>query len=78
MRRTTMSQKHYRSLETSLETLKNESTRQRWELFHRAIASAKQSNTQAMQQADEARQAAAADVEANGDGETRDRLSIAR
>ncbi|HEX7062419.1 MAG TPA: hypothetical protein VF200_10640 [Woeseiaceae bacterium] len=41
-----MSQKH----ERSLESLKNESARQRWELFHRAIASAKQSNTRAMQE----------------------------
>jgi len=30
--------------------LKNEDSRQRWELFHRAIAHAKQSNTDAMQQ----------------------------
>lgn len=41
-----MSQNHDRSLES----LKNESARQRWDLFHRAIASAKQSNTEAMQQ----------------------------
>jgi hypothetical protein len=32
--------------------IKNESTRQRWELFHRAIAHAKQSNVSAMQEAD--------------------------
>lgn len=38
--------------EPSLETLKSESARQRWELFHRAIATAKQSNTSAMQEAD--------------------------
>lgn len=31
---------------------KNESTRQRWELFHRAIAHAKQSNVSDMQEAD--------------------------
>ena len=32
--------------------LKNESTRQRWDLFHRAIALAKQSNVSAMQEAE--------------------------
>ena len=30
-------------------TLKNEATRQRWELFHQAIAFAKQSNAEAME-----------------------------
>ena len=33
-------------------TLKNESSRQRWELFHRAIAHAKQSNDDALLEAD--------------------------
>ena len=33
-------------------TLKNESARQRWELFHRAIAHAKQTNQAAMLDAD--------------------------
>ncbi len=32
--------------------LKNESARQRWELFHRAIAHAKQSNANDMQEMD--------------------------
>jgi hypothetical protein len=32
--------------------LKSESARARWELFHRAIAHAKQSNSSAMQEAD--------------------------
>ena len=32
----------------SSSTLKNESARQRWELFHRAIAHAKQANDEAM------------------------------
>lgn len=32
------------------EALKNEATRQRWELFHRAIAHAKQSNDSALKQ----------------------------
>lgn len=34
-------------------SLKNEESRQRWELFHRAIAHAKQSQLNAMQDADE-------------------------
>jgi len=34
--------------------LKNESARQRWELFHRAIAHAKQSNNSALQEAETA------------------------
>jgi hypothetical protein len=37
--------------ESPVAGLKNESSRQRWELFHRAIAYAKQSNSDAMQQA---------------------------
>ena len=41
--------------EPSVETLKNESARQRWELFHRAIAHAKQCNRKAMQEADKER-----------------------
>jgi len=32
--------------------LKNESSRRRWELFHRAIAHAKRSNTAAVQETD--------------------------
>lgn len=38
--------------ESPVMAIKNESTRQRWELFHRAIALAKQSNVSAMQEAD--------------------------
>ena len=34
-------------------TLKNEATRQRWELFHRAIALAKQSNAEAVEEAEQ-------------------------
>jgi hypothetical protein len=34
----------YTESESPVVTLKNESSRQRWELFHRAIAHAKQSN----------------------------------
>jgi hypothetical protein len=44
--------------ERSLESLTNDSTRQRWELFHRAIASAKRSNKDAMRQAENAQQEA--------------------
>jgi hypothetical protein len=32
---------------------KNESSRQRWEMFHRAIAHAKQSNNDALQEAEQ-------------------------
>ena len=35
-------------------TLKNEAARQRWELFHRAIAHAKQSNRSALQDSETA------------------------
>ena len=38
--------------ESPVTGLKNESTRQRWELFHRAIAHAKRSNVSNMQDAD--------------------------
>ncbi len=42
-----MSRKHKEN-EAPLVTLKNESSRQRWELFHRAIAHAKESNNAAV------------------------------
>ena len=35
-------------------SLKNDSARQRWELFHRAIAQAKQSNLDALEQGEAA------------------------
>jgi len=38
--------------ESSVVSLKDESARQRWELFHRAIAHAKQSNDAALDDAD--------------------------
>ena len=38
--------------ESPVVSLKNESARQRWELFHRAIAHAKQSNDAALVEAD--------------------------
>jgi hypothetical protein len=46
-----MSHKHTKN-ETPSASLKNESARQRWDLFHRAIAHAKQSNDEALQDAD--------------------------
>lgn len=36
--------------ESPLAALKSDSARQRWDLFHRAIAHAKQSNTEALQE----------------------------
>jgi hypothetical protein len=38
--------------DSPIDALKNESARQRWELFHRAIAHAKQSNNMALDEAD--------------------------
>ena len=46
-----MSNKHQNS-ESPVDSLKNESSRQRWELFHRAIAHAKESNNAALHEAD--------------------------
>ena len=46
-----MSRKH-REDELPLVTLKNESTRQRWEMFHRAIAHAKECNDAAIAETD--------------------------
>jgi len=46
-----MSTKHSKN-EAQTVSLKNESARQRWDLFHRAIAHAKQSNDDAMQDSD--------------------------
>lgn len=40
--------------ESHLAALKSESARQRWDLFHRAIAHAKQSNTEALQETETA------------------------
>ena len=42
-----MSHKHTKN-EAPTASLKNESARQRWDLFHRAIAHAKQSNDEAL------------------------------
>jgi hypothetical protein len=38
--------------ESPIDALKNESARQRWELFHRAIAHAKESTNAALHEAD--------------------------
>lgn len=46
-----MSRKHKEN-EVPLVTLKNESSRQRWEMFHRAIAHAKETNDAAIVEAD--------------------------
>ena len=46
-----MSRKHKED-EVPLVTLKNESSRQRWEMFHRAIAHAKETNDAAIVEAD--------------------------
>ena len=47
-----MSKKH-RESEASTASWKNESARQRWDLFHRAIAHAKQSNGEALLEAED-------------------------
>ena len=64
------------SNELRFATLKNEGTRQRWELFHRAIALAKRSNAEAIEEADKRQQSASTS------GTVRERpepqLSIAR
>lgn len=44
--------KNYKKSDSAVDALKNESARQRWELFHRAIAHAKESNNAALLDAD--------------------------
>jgi len=46
-----MSTKH-KEIQAPFESLKNESSRQRWKLFHRAIAHAKESNNAALADTD--------------------------
>ena len=48
-----MSNKHEKT-DFPSETFKSDAVRQRWELFHRAIAYAKESNNAAMHEADTA------------------------
>jgi hypothetical protein len=43
---------NYSKNESPLAALKSESARQRWDMFHRAIAHAKQSTTAALQDAE--------------------------
>jgi len=44
----------YEKTDFPSETFKNDAVRQRWELFHRAIAYAKESNNAALHEADAA------------------------
>lgn len=48
--------------ESPVDSLKNEASRQRWEMFHRAIAHAKESNNAALHEAD----AQSGDAECSG------------
>lgn len=43
---------NYSENDSPVSALKNESTRQRWEMFHRAIAHAKQSNSAELQESE--------------------------
>lgn len=63
------------SQEPSVEVLQSDSARQRWEWFHRAIALAKQSNSDALREADEPLQGSPTDGPVRGDDP---QLSIAR
>lgn len=60
------------------EALKNESARQRWQLFHRAIAHAKQSNYQALEADEAGRQEREGSDGQAGSTRSEPRLSIAR
>jgi hypothetical protein len=42
----------YKKIESAIGPIKNEATRQRWEMFHRAIAHAKQTNDAALSETD--------------------------
>jgi len=59
-------------------SLKNEATRKRWELFHRAIALAKQSNADALDEADRLQQSDISDSSATARTRAEPLLSIAR
>ncbi|MGH8194327.1 MAG: hypothetical protein ACREQ8_08020 [Woeseiaceae bacterium] len=63
--------------ERHFEALKSESARQRWELFHRAIAHAKQSNA-AMQEAEALQGAGSIDKASDKPERSDPLLSIAR
>lgn len=64
---------NYSNQEPSVEVLKTDSARQRWEWFHRAIALAKQSNSEAMEAQEPAESATDGSVRRDDP-----RLSIAR
>jgi hypothetical protein len=59
-------------------TWKNEATRQRWELFHTAIALAKQSNAEAMEEAETIRQRGSSETSDTVRRRAEPLLSIAR
>ena len=52
----------YNKIESAVGPIKNEATRQRWEMFHRAIAHAKQTNDTALVESDHS----ASDPESSG------------
>jgi hypothetical protein len=58
--------------------VKNEATRQRWELFHRAINLAKQSNAEAMDEAEKLQQDGASEAADTVRPRAEPLLSIAR
>jgi len=65
--------------EPRLEALKNESARQRWQLFHRAIAHAKQSNNETLEKACKSERQDCEGPDSNAGSPRPDpRLSIAR
>jgi hypothetical protein len=59
-------------------SLKNEATRQRWELFHTAIALAKQANADALDEADRLQQNANSEAPETVRQRAEPLLSIAR
>jgi len=54
--------KNYQKTDLPIDALKSDSARQRWEMFHRAIAHAKESNNTALHEAD----AQSGDAECSG------------
>jgi len=54
--------KNYQKTDLPIDALKSEAARQRWEMFHRAIAHAKESNNAALHEAD----AQSGDTECSG------------
>jgi hypothetical protein len=66
------------NIESRFAALTNDATKQRWELFHRAIALAKQSNADALDEADRLQQNGASDASEPARTRTEPLLSIAR